>query len=508
MRKNRGFTLFELLAVLAIIAIVATIAIPRVMKTISASKEQSMLQSMKNIANSLERFSMEQEIKSGSVCQLSSIEYSGAEWHQSNINNRGDELTKALDQYISDDIKISIDIKLNFQEQDFLTPPSHGCISIWYPSINENNERVYQGNIKPTGFNLPVYTYDEWDLYTNKKNNTPVAFLFDIDGDGPDDSEDFIIYNSYFQLNTAHKHAGQNLNVIKKSFDGYKYFGTLKDDKIIGNANNNRMYGRAGNDIIDGGIGNSDYAVFETGSWTDYHLSGNNPYVIIGPEGTDTLVNIERLKFPDLSYIHINNFKNEKSKVIQGNDDNDKLTGNSSENTLYGKGGNDTLNGEGGNDVLVGGAGDDVLNGGSGTDKAVYHNFWVYYEMKQGSNILSGLEGKDTLNSIEKLKFKTYEYSIEDFTSKKSTFINGTENSETYEGTVGEDFFVASKGVDTFNTTSKDTIIVAGFKKDYTIRYDITSKQYCIDDNKGNIIYFSAHVTTRVYFYDSYSQYS
>ncbi|MES2259623.1 MAG: Ig-like domain-containing protein [Pseudomonadota bacterium] len=68
----------------------------------------------------------------------------------------------------------------------------------------------------------------------------------------------------------------------------------------------------------------------------------------------------------------------------------------------------DTLTGGAANDMLEGGAGNDILNGGAGTDTAFYNGARSAYTVAQtgaSSWRVTGLEGTDTLNNIEQLRF-------------------------------------------------------------------------------------------------------
>jgi len=71
------------------------------------------------------------------------------------------------------------------------------------------------------------------------------------------------------------------------------------NDTIAGNAADNRIDGNGGNDTIDGGNG-TDTAVFG-GVFAAYTLTtlSANSMRVIGPDGTDTLMNIEWLAFDD-----------------------------------------------------------------------------------------------------------------------------------------------------------------------------------------------------------------
>lgn len=76
--------------------------------------------------------------------------------------------------------------------------------------------------------------------------------------------------------------------------------GGSGDDTITGNSRSNEITGGAGDDTIDGGDGN-DIAIF-SGNKADYTISGSGTITVSGADGTDTLTNIEYLKFADGYY--------------------------------------------------------------------------------------------------------------------------------------------------------------------------------------------------------------
>ncbi|MEW5728769.1 MAG: tandem-95 repeat protein, partial [Pseudomonadota bacterium] len=77
--------------------------------------------------------------------------------------------------------------------------------------------------------------------------------------------------------------------------------GSAINDSIIGGAGTDTLRGNAGDDFLDGGAG-TDTAVY-AGASADYGFMWNGSQLIVsGPEGTDTLVNIETLKFSDGSF--------------------------------------------------------------------------------------------------------------------------------------------------------------------------------------------------------------
>ena len=78
--------------------------------------------------------------------------------------------------------------------------------------------------------------------------------------------------------------------------------GSPLADNLLGNAANNRITGGGGDDTIDGGVG-GDTAVF-SGVRASYTVTkGANNIVVSnngGPDGTDTLTNVERVQFSDI----------------------------------------------------------------------------------------------------------------------------------------------------------------------------------------------------------------
>jgi len=75
--------------------------------------------------------------------------------------------------------------------------------------------------------------------------------------------------------------------------------GTLQDDTIMGFGGDDKLQGNSGNDALDGGDG-QDTAVYalNASSYTVTAITGGYQVVAkSGTEGTDTLLNVERLKF-------------------------------------------------------------------------------------------------------------------------------------------------------------------------------------------------------------------
>lgn len=89
--------------------------------------------------------------------------------------------------------------------------------------------------------------------------------------------------------------------------------GGLEDDRLHGGTGNDVLTGGGGDDVLDGGEG-QDVAVY-SGSYGDYRITklsaaeGNTVYRVVdtrsGRDGADTLTNIERLSFSDISNVSL-----------------------------------------------------------------------------------------------------------------------------------------------------------------------------------------------------------
>jgi hypothetical protein len=112
--------------------------------------------------------------------------------------------------------------------------------------------------------------------------------------------------------------AGGNLNAKVDLVNGNEIFsnanttlgGGAKELHLLGigningtgNALDNVLYGTKGNNVIDGGIG-TDTVVY-SGNKASYTITSNadGSTTVSGPEGTDTLISIENIKFADQTY--------------------------------------------------------------------------------------------------------------------------------------------------------------------------------------------------------------
>jgi Ca2+-binding RTX toxin-like protein len=193
-----------------------------------------------------------------------------------------------------------------------------------------------------------------------------------------------------------------------------KVWGSDQDDQIVlreGNetakagAGNDYVSGGAGDDLIDGGSGNdtmdggdgSDTALF-SGIQASYRFAfDGNALIMSGPDGIDTLTNIENLNFSTGGLVQVGSLLGagliEEIMSVQtggvtmkiipsiysgpvswikyemiGNAASDVIVGTSKNDFINLMGGDDAANGGGGDDVLDGGTGSNFLSGGAGRD--------------------------------------------------------------------------------------------------------------------------------------------
>jgi Ca2+-binding RTX toxin-like protein len=181
------------------------------------------------------------------------------------------------------------------------------------------------------------------------------------------------------------------------------------DDTLWGGDGTDTLVGGAGNDGLYGGLG-TDTAVY-AGNYADYVFAKDKYthtyWTVTGPgEGTDTIADVEFLKFADRTVavadlvatpVTLNGTSGNDSLV--GGDGADMLNGGDGDDTLSGGAGNDTLNGGDGNDTLWGGANDgvDVMNGGNGDDIMSIDSDFNNNGSRSAGSAMSGGNGNDIL---------------------------------------------------------------------------------------------------------------
>ena len=126
-------------------------------------------------------------------------------------------------------------------------------------------------------------------------------------------------------------------------------------DHLLGGAGNDRLRGGQNDDYLDGGAG-VDTAIFY-GLRSSYTISVvDGAVAIVGLEGVDTLVDVERLDFFDGVY------------TIQGQLIARHSDASAGDQVISGTDGRDELRGGSGDDVMTPGQGRDLIDGGAGDD--------------------------------------------------------------------------------------------------------------------------------------------
>lgn len=231
--------------------------------------------------------------------------------------------------------------------------------------------------------------------------------------------------------------------------------GGSGNDLIYGNAADNVITGGAGNDRIDGGLG-QDTVVF-SGNRSQYAITWNGQIgTVFGPDGTDTITNVEFLRFADQTIVATptggltvsgdmtNNSMSGSAfgDVLNGMGGNDVLLGHGGNDVLDGGAGNDRLEGGDGDDILIGGLGDDTLIGGAGRDTADYTGATDGVVVNLATGLATGGAGSDTLASLENIR--------------------GSAFNDVLTGDGGDNIIHGGGGIDTLNGGAGNDQLFAG----------------------------------------------
>ena len=217
-------------------------------------------------------------------------------------------------------------------------------------------------------------------------------------------------------------------------------------DTIVGNAVDNRLTGRGGADVIDGGMG-TDTAVF-SGNSTSYSITNSvevidgvsyRVLIVTGPDGTDTLRNVEFLSFANGTIAVPASLY---GVVVEGDATDNSYTGTAYADWIYGADGADTLNGGAGNDRINGGRGNDILDGGDGIDTVDFSGQSAGVVASLASGTATSAQGNDTLANFENMR--------------------GTTSSDTLTGNNAANVIEGNGGIDTLNGNGGDDRLVAG----------------------------------------------
>jgi len=231
--------------------------------------------------------------------------------------------------------------------------------------------------------------------------------------------------------------------------------GTAFNDQIEAGAGDDTITGGAGADTIDGGAG-TDTAVF-SGNRSAYTINTVGAVTTVsGPDGADSLTNVERLQFADGLY------------TIGGAPIYNEINGTAGPDVLVGTPGFDSISGGDGDDVITGGPGNDVLSGGAGVDTAVFAGPRSAYTVATsgGTTTVSGPDGTDTLTTIERLRFDDMTLIVG---AGGGQYIAGTAGPDTLNGTAFNDLIEGGAGDDVINGLGGNDDIYGGDGNDILI---------------------------------------
>ncbi|NJC41309.1 serralysin [Brevundimonas alba] len=241
--------------------------------------------------------------------------------------------------------------------------------------------------------------------------------------------------------------------------------GTTGADTINGLDGDDLINAGLGNDTVDGGTG-VDTAVFSGTMAGSTVSTAAGVTTVNGPDGVDSLSNVERLRFSD-------------GTLIVGAGGGQYYAGTANADAITGTAFNDQIESAGSDDTITGGAGADAIDGGGGTDTAVYSGARSAYTISfaAGVTTITGPDGTDTLTNVERLQFADGFYTIAGAPIMNP--INGTAGADTLTGTAGFDAISGGGGDDTLtgggsNDTisgdaGTDTAVFSGLRSAYTV---------------------------------------
>ncbi len=236
--------------------------------------------------------------------------------------------------------------------------------------------------------------------------------------------------------------------------------GLAGNDAINGGNGDDVLTGGPGDDTIDGGAG-TDTVVF-SGSIGSYLISSpqGGGLRVSGPDGVDTVTNVERIRFDEGTYIIASGYR-----YFEGTSGADTIVGTSASDEIRGLAGNDLINAGGGDDYLYAGLGDDTVDGGAGIDTIFFSGLITSYIITspQGGGLLvSGPDGLDRVTNVERITFDDGTFIV----ASGYRYWEGSNNADTIFGTFRSDEIRAMGGDDVLRGFAGDDYIYAGLGDD------------------------------------------
>ncbi|MFN3557878.1 MAG: M10 family metallopeptidase C-terminal domain-containing protein [Brevundimonas sp.] len=248
--------------------------------------------------------------------------------------------------------------------------------------------------------------------------------------------------------------------------------GTTGADIINGLAGDDVINGLAGNDTINGGDG-QDTAVFSGTIAGSTVVTNAGTTTVTGPDGTDSLTNVEYLRFSDGTLIVgagggqlFTGTGN--GDTLSGTAFNDVINADAGDDVVIGGAGADVINAGNGNDAIIAGPGNDTINGGQGTDTAIFSGSFSAYTITTTNGVVTvtGPDGVDTLTGVEHLAFADGTLNVG---PNGIQLFNGTPNNDVVSGTSSDDQMYGYGGDDVVIGDAGNDIITAGAGNDAII---------------------------------------
>jgi ELWxxDGT repeat protein len=249
--------------------------------------------------------------------------------------------------------------------------------------------------------------------------------------------------------------------------------GSAGSDTLTGDDGDNALDGGAGNDSLDGGAG-LDTAIL-AGALAEYDIAFSGGSVQLrrtATGATETLVNIEFLRFADLTYDVAT--RGPVFGVIPGTNDDDLLLGSAGLDSisgglgadlLVGGGARDRLAGEGGDDIMQGGEGADTLDGSDGSDLVTWADApaGVAASLATGAATEGGMPG-DRLISVEHLIGSEFADTLEG--NAGANILVGLGGGDNIAGGDGADALAGAAGADTLQGNAGEDRLLGGEDND------------------------------------------
>jgi Ca2+-binding RTX toxin-like protein len=232
--------------------------------------------------------------------------------------------------------------------------------------------------------------------------------------------------------------------------------GTSGGDVINGLDGNDIINGGAGNDTIDGGAG-TDTAVFSGTMAGSTRTTSGSVTTVVGPDGTDSLTNVERLQFSDGTLI----VGAGGGQYYAGTANADVISGTAFNDQIEGGAGDDNLFGMAGDDTLFGGTGVDRLSGGDGIDTITYAGAASGVQVYLDTGTSWDGTSMDFIDTVENVIGSDNADSL--VGSSLSNVLNGGAGNDSLFGMAGDDTLFGGTGVDRLSGGDGiDTITYAG----------------------------------------------